>query len=353
MTGSPDNRWLHRFAVFTAAATLFLIWVGGLVTTHGVGLSVPDWPTTYGYNLFFFPVSKWVGGIFYEHSHRLLASGVGLLTVILAVWLWRKEQRRWLRWLGILAVGAVILQGVLGGLRVTQMKDVLGVFHAALAQMFFTLVSAIALCTSGWWRQQGPPKLSIYGAGALRYLFALLTGLIFFQLIVGATMRHQHAGLAIPDFPAAYGRVWPPMDAEFVARCNQGRPEVTALNPITSFQIGLQMAHRLVAFLILGSVAWVAGTARRRLGWSSILTRLSLTWLGLVLLQATLGAATIWTNKAADIATAHVAVGALSLMTGTALALMAARCSRTEPATAACAKPSSRKPEERLAGVRA
>src|SRR5213593_1191489 len=110
MTRSSDNSWLHRFAVMTAVAGLCLICVGGLVTSHGVGMSVPDWPTTYGYNMFFFPFSKWVGGIFYEHSHRLVASGVGLLTVILAVWLWRQEQRRWLRWLGILAVGAVILQ---------------------------------------------------------------------------------------------------------------------------------------------------------------------------------------------------------------------------------------------------
>src|SRR5262245_6568203 len=106
MTSSSDNRWLHRFAAFTAAATLFLIWVGGLVTSHGAGMAVPDWPTTFGYNMFFFPVSKWVGGIFYEHSHRLVASGVGMLTVILAAWLWLREKRRGLRWLGILALAA-------------------------------------------------------------------------------------------------------------------------------------------------------------------------------------------------------------------------------------------------------
>ena len=152
MICSSDNRWLHWFAVLTAVGTFVLIWVGGLVTSHGVGMAVPDWPTTYGYNMFFFPISKWVGGIFYEHSHRLVASGVGCLTVILAVWLWLKEERRWLRWVGIAALAAVIMQGVLGGLRVTQMKDVIGVFHATLAQLFFALVSAIALFTSSWWR---------------------------------------------------------------------------------------------------------------------------------------------------------------------------------------------------------
>src|SRR5689334_2500649 len=117
MTRSTDNPWLARFAVLTALATLALIALGGLVTSHGVGMSVPDWPTTYGYNMFLFPVSKWVGGIFYEHTHRLAASLVGFLTLILAVWLWLKESRAWLRWLGIFALFAVVLQGVLGGLR--------------------------------------------------------------------------------------------------------------------------------------------------------------------------------------------------------------------------------------------
>ena len=355
MTCHSDHCWLHRFAVLTAAATLFLIWVGGLVTSHQAGLAVPDWPTTYGYNMFFFPLSKWVGGIFYEHSHRLVASAVGLLTVILAVWLWLEEERRWMRWLGIVALTAVILQGVLGGWRVTQLKDAIGLFHAALAQLFFALVSAIALGTSRWWRRAASQKLSIYGVGGLRYLFAFVTGLILCQLLVGATMRHQHAGLAIPDFPAAYGKVWPAMDPASVARYNQARGEVSALHPITSFQIALQMVHRIVACLILVSVAWVTGATQRRLGWSSILARLSLAWLGLVLIQTTLGAATIWTNKAADIATFHVALGALSLTTGALLALMAARCSRAEPglATLAATQSTAKALKERPARVSA
>src|SRR5690242_17439126 len=118
MARSVDNPWLNRFACLTAVITLVLVGIGGLVTSHGAGMAVPDWPTTYGYNMFFFPISKWVGGIFYEHTHRLVASGVGFLTVILAVWLWVKEPRAWVRWLGVLAVFAVVLQGVLGGLRV-------------------------------------------------------------------------------------------------------------------------------------------------------------------------------------------------------------------------------------------
>src|SRR5213592_2737457 len=102
---------LHRFALFTAGCTAFLIFVGGLVTSTQSGLSVPDWPTTYGRNMFAFPYSKWVGGIFYEHGHRLLASFVGVLTVILTIWMWAKERRRWVRWLSTAALGAVILQG--------------------------------------------------------------------------------------------------------------------------------------------------------------------------------------------------------------------------------------------------
>src|SRR5882672_7232791 len=333
MTRSSDHAWLHRFAVTTAAATFCLIWVGGVVTSHGAGMAVPDWPTTYGYNMFFFPFSKWVGGIFYEHSHRLLASGVGLLTVILCAWLWVKEERRWLRWLGVIALAAVVLQGVLGGLRVTQMKDVIGVFHATLAQLFFGLVSAIALFTSRWWLQSDNQKMPVYAATGLRYLFATVTGLILLQLMLGAAMRHQHAGLAIPDFPLAYGKVWPATDAESVARYNQARGELTATNPITSLQIGLQITHRIVALLILLSVAWTAAAACRRAGAQSVLGKLSAAWLALILVQATLGAATIWTNKAADLATAHVAVGALSLMNGVVLTLMAARLAKREPAT--------------------
>src|SRR5205085_12483270 len=92
---SPERIWLNRFVWFTAAATLLLICSGGMVTSKGVGLAVPDWPTTFGYNMFLFPISKWIGGIFFEHAHRLIASVIGFLTIIVAVWLWRADARRW------------------------------------------------------------------------------------------------------------------------------------------------------------------------------------------------------------------------------------------------------------------
>ena len=339
MNRPSPNRWLHRFAVLTALATFCLIWVGGLVTSKGVGMAVPDWPTTYGYNMFLFPFSKWTGGIFYEHSHRLVASGVGLMTVVLAVLLWWTESRRWVRNLGVLAVVLVIGQGILGGLRVTAMKDELGIFHATLAQLFFVLVAALALFTSPWWRTTDAATSSFLPrVRSFQRLVAGVTFLILAQLVIGATMRHQHAGLAIPDFPAAYGAVWPASDPESVARYNQARGEVTALNPITAGQIHLQMFHRIVAGLIVGSVAALWWSARRKFPRRSSPARISAVLAGLIVLQALLGAATIWSNKAADIATAHVAVGALSFMTASLLILVAGR---TVPSVASVAAPSA------------
>jgi cytochrome c oxidase assembly protein subunit 15 len=341
MTRSPDNIWLHRFALLTAAATFCLIWVGGLTTSHGAGMAVPDWPTTYGYNMFFFPYSRWVGGIFYEHSHRLVASVVGLMTVVLSVWLWVKEERAWLRKLGLAAVAAVVFQGVLGGLRVTQMKDVIGVFHATLAQLFFVLVCAIALFTSRWWVHRGSSlKLPVYGRGGIRYAFAFVTIMVLVQLIIGATMRHQHAGLAIPDFPRAYGQWWPDVDETSIARYNQARGEVNALNPITAFQVHAQMTHRAVAVAILCAAAWLFGAARRRFR-GTIVSRGAGVWLLMILAQAGLGMFTIWSNKAADVATAHVGLGALSLVMGGMLSIVAwsATCaSACHPAVARASK---------------
>jgi cytochrome c oxidase assembly protein subunit 15 len=391
----PNNSWLHRFALLTALATFLLLGAGGLVTSHGVGMAVPDWPNTYGYNPFFFPFSKWVGGIFYEHTHRLLASVVGMLTGILALWLHGRAARpfmrwtgaallilgianelllpkrwadgvvsgatglvmlgssffwprcepaaKWLRRLGWIAFVAVVLQGVLGGLRVVLSDDALGIYHATLAQLFFALTCSIALFTGKYWQKSfslepqseedllnpktgGASVLASRPAGEkvrlartlapplnLRHWLVGTTALILFQLVLGATMRHQHAGLAIPDFPLAYGRLWPATDPESVARYNERRVEVVAANPITAFQIDLQMAHRIVAALIVGGVGLCAWRVKRIRG---LLGAIVFAWIGLVLVQAALGAATVWSNKAADIATAHVLVGALSLVTG-------------------------------------
>src|SRR5688572_26073612 len=143
---------LHRFSQFVVGCTVLLVLAGSLVTSTGSGLSVPDWPTTYGWNPFTFPPSKWVGGIFYEHGHRLIASGVGFLAIILAAWLWLTQQRRWLAWLGLATLATVIVQGVLGGLTVIFfLPAAVSTAHAGLAEIFFCLTIAIALFTSPQW----------------------------------------------------------------------------------------------------------------------------------------------------------------------------------------------------------
>jgi heme a synthase len=370
-----DNRALRRFAFLTAAATFGLICVGGLVTSHGAGLAVPDWPNSYGYNMFFFPVSKWVGGILYEHTHRLVASGVGFLTTILALWLYGRKARpllrwgglilllggvvsclkypsrpednlelavsglvalvagfvwpkcepspKWLRTLGVIAFFAVVAQGILGGLRVTRLNAELGIFHATLAQLFFVLVCAIALFHTDFWRKL--PVRAVMDQKGLRFLFLTAAGLILGQLVLGATMRHQHAGLAIPDFPAAYGKIWPDTDAASVLKYNQHRIDGESYEAITAFQIVLQMIHRMMALLIFLTVGLAAWMARRELGGQHRLSRLALGWFLLIVIQIFLGAATIWTGKSADIATAHVAGGALSLMSGGLISILAFR----------------------------
>ena len=265
---NTNNPWLHRFAVLTAIITFLLLGVGGLVTSHEAGMSVPDWPTSYGYNMFALPIKFWKGGAFFEHSHRLLASGAGFLTTILAVWLWLKDSRRWMKWLGVVAFLLVVAQGVLGGLRVTLKMDNLGVIHGVVAQSFFILICAIALFTSRFWGNWSAGEKMFCVTRGLRTLVLATTVLIFCQLVLGATMRGQHAGLAIPDFPTAYGKIWPDTSPDAVAHYNAQRMDVNGENPITAFQIELQMFHRIVALTIGILVAFcgvaVVETARRR-----------------------------------------------------------------------------------------
>lgn len=173
----------HRLAVLTAAATGVLIVFGGLVTNTGAALAVPDWPTTFGHNMFLFPPSGMVGGVFYEHSHRLLGALVGLLTVGLAVTLWRGGGR--LRALGIAAVVAVILQGVIGGLRVVLTADALAIVHGPFAQAFFAFVVALALLTSARMAEPAPAV-----DGATRALTVVTAALVYVQIVFGALLTH-------------------------------------------------------------------------------------------------------------------------------------------------------------------
>jgi len=320
-SSSPGQLLLLLWSLLTFSATFLLVCSGGLVTSHGAGMAVPDWPNTYGYNMFLFPISRWVGGIFYEHSHRLIASVVGLMTMILAAWLLAVERRKWVKNLGMASFVAVCVQGLLGGLRVTENMPELGIFHGLLAQSFFCALGVLTLAQTasflqGKWDLLAPDSM-------LRKLVMGITVLIFIQLGIAATMRHEHAGLSIPDFPLAYGKLLPDTSEQAVSAINASRVAADKV-PTTAFQIWLQMAHRLVAVLIfvgVSAAAWRASaTAQQRpiRLWCHV-------WLAMILVQIGLGAWTIWSNKAADVATTHVAVGALTLLLGVILSFRLCR----------------------------
>ena len=370
---------LFWFAVANVVTTFLLVGLGGLVTSHEAGMSVPDWPTSYGYNMFALPIQFWQGGVIYEHTHRLMATFLGVLVVALTRWLGGNASRKPLAIVGIIEVligiliflffpnikavghffvgiGAVVLlaafvwvrnvgsspllmwcgwaafilvqlQGLLGGLRVALYLDWLGVPHGAVAQIFLVLTAAIALFTSRWWMNSANEKQTTVPRG-LRSHILYVTILIFVQLLIAATMRHQHAGLAIWDFPAAHGKIWPDTSAAAIADYNASRPKDLIGKPITAFQVNLQMVHRLVAYLIFLGVMAAAFLTKKKLGAADGLTKFAWFWLALLTLQIGLGAWTVWSNKAADVTTLHVMVGASALLVGALWWLIAAR--RTE-----------------------
>lgn len=295
-------RWLHRFAWFLAASTLLLIAAGGMVTSTDSGLSVPDWPNTYGHFMFSYPLKNMVGGILYEHGHRMIASTVGFLTIILAVWIWKVDPRRWMRRLGVIALAAVIVQGVLGGITVLYFLPApVSVAHAGLAEIFFCLTVAIAVFTSPRWLSPGVPPVA---DRTLRALTFATTALIFVQILLGATMRHTGAGMAIPDFPLAFGRLVPHV-------WNQG--------------VAIHYAHRVGAVLVALAIAAIAGHVFYHHRGRRELTRPAALLLGLVAVQITLGAYVVLSGRQPVINTAHVANGALVLVTSLVLALNSSR----------------------------
>ena len=239
----------HRLALTTVAATFVLILFGGLVTNTGSALAVPDWPTTFGYNMFLYPWSQMVGGIFYEHSHRLLGSLVGLLTLALAALLWREGGR--LRTLGLVAVVAVILQGVLGGLRVVLLKETLAIFHGSLAQAFFALVVAIAALTSA--RARRP-------AGDVDRFTKVLTlagaALVYAQIVFGALITH--AGfIFLHLFGAAFVFAFVPI---VTARLRRSGDAVASLASWALLVLlGVQLALGAGSFVARFTSVWIPG----------------------------------------------------------------------------------------------
>jgi heme a synthase len=289
---------LHRFASFVAACTVILLAAGGMVTSTRSGLAVPDWPNTYGHFMFSFPFEQMVGGILYEHGHRMIASVVGMLTIVLAIWTWRIDERRWVRWLGVGALGTVVLQGLLGGLTVLlRLPAPVSVGHAALAQLFFCITVSLALFTSRGWRSPATPPPS---DAVLRIIAPLTTLMIYAQMLLGATMRHREAGLAIPDFPWAYGHLVP---------------------PFWTADIAIHYAHRVGALVVTAMVIAVAAHVQWWQRHQPLLKRPALLMLGLVVVQVTLGAFVVLTGLQPIVNTAHLVNGALLLAASVVLAL--------------------------------
>jgi cytochrome c oxidase assembly protein subunit 15 len=286
---------IHRFAIVCVAATFTLIFVGGLVTSTGSALAVPDWPLAYGHL-----IPKLEGGVRFEYGHRVVAGVVVILTAILATWSWYSEPRRWVRNVALAAFGLVVVQAILGGITVLLLLPLaIAVAHAATAQAFFCLIVAIAVFTNPRFASAAsesgdhPPHIA--------RLATVTTGIIYIQILIGAVMRHLGAGLAIPDFPLFFGHLVP---------------------PFVSIYVDVNFAHRCGALVVASFVIWLAA---RVIGSRSepYLRSPAYGLLILLVLQVTLGALTIWSGRAVIPTTAHVAVGAALLATCVMLTLRA------------------------------
>jgi cytochrome c oxidase assembly protein subunit 15 len=313
------NRSLHIFAVITAVSTFLLIFVGGLVTSTGSGLSVPDWPTTYGQNMFTYPIDQWVGGIKYEHGHRLFASLVGFLTVILTIWVALKENRKWVRWLTYFSLLAVIIQGILGGLTVIfLLPTAISVSHGMLAQTFFCVVSTIALVTSRWWRD-GTESIDPKSSSPIQMMAIAAVAVVFMQLAFGAILRHTYSGLSVPDFPLAYGQLFPSLSTDALQSYHRQLVDLgikwEADKPAEAYQIVLHLLHRYWAFVVSGVVIILGYRLRTFSNAPAILTKSGMILWVLIGLQFTLGILTVLTRKEVIITSMHVVIGALVLIT--------------------------------------
>ena len=316
--------WLRRFSKFTCLSTLLLIFAGGMVTSTGSGLAVPDWPNTYGYFMFSFPLSQMVGGIFYEHTHRLIASFVGLLTVILSFWLWRSESRKWVKQMGWSALLAVILQGLLGGLTVLFfLPTAVSMTHGILAQTFFCITICIAYVLSKEWSER-KNSIDLPQNKKLFHWSLFAVGLIYLQLILGALMRHTGSGLALMDFPLFAGNLLPILNQETLMTVNSQRFEL-GLNPVTMSQIVIHVLHRLAAIGVSIGIIGLFVNAVRSFRTNRKIWVLPLVLAILLGLQLTLAAFVIWSVSSPLITTLHVWTGALMLGTSVLLVL---RCYR-------------------------
>ena len=306
---SASHNWLRVFSKLTVLSTLFLIFVGALVKSHEVGLSVPDWPTTYGKQMFAFPLSDMVGGIFYEHGHRIVATIVGFFTMIQAIWLGFSYEPKWLKKLGYFVLATVILQGLFGGITVLFfLPPPVSILHGILAQTFFimTIVLAYGLSIERTKRVEKKwPKGLQKGA-------IIIGGSIYIQLILGALMRHTGSGMAIPDFPTM-GGVWIPTFSDNMINNINAILFDLNLDMVSRNQVMIHFIHRFGAVLVTGAIGYYV------FRYHSFLKRHQLPnmtlWLMviIVIIQITLGVATVLSERAPYIASFHVVTGAVLL----------------------------------------
>ena len=304
-------------------STFALLFMGALVTSHGAGLAVPDWPTTFGENMFTYPPTKWIGGIFFEHVHRLVASGIGVLTTLIALWVSLYESRASVRILTYISLIAVIAQGLLGGLTVMyQLPVIVSTMHAVLGQSFFLLT--LLLTTIAWSDFEKKGQLFSFvdtneQRSISRSCFSLIA-LLYGQLFVGALMRHSESGLAIPDFPFMGGSLLPLFTPTAIEKINTMRLAI-GLGDVTQPQVLVHFAHRLLGLcLVLAFSIFLARLIRMRKSIPALWIVGGKLLAFLITIQFTLGAFAIWTHRAPLLTSAHV-VGGAALLGGTALLL--------------------------------
>ena len=300
-----------------AAAIFPLIWVGGLVTTYDAGMAVPDWPTTYGYNMFLYPWQTWLYGpwdLFIEHGHRLFAATVGLLTIVLVVVLFRSERRAWVRRLGLAALALVLFQGWLGGMRVRLDARLLAQLHGCVGPAFFALAAALSVFTSQRWRTlEHAPRTADRRAARLATITTALDNL---QLLLGSQLRHVSPGSSDTSlFPAAvlmhlFVALMVVVHACLLAARLGGRHSRDAW---------LAKPARWLAALVFVQIALGCGTWVVKYGWPAWAAEYSWT-AGYVVTRESL--------LQALVTTAHVATGSLILVTSLTVALRCWRLSR-------------------------
>jgi cytochrome c oxidase assembly protein subunit 15 len=306
MSTSTQNSWLRRFSKLTCYCTLFLIFAGGMVTSTGSGLSVPDWPLSYG--TLFPPM---IGGIFYEHGHRMIASCVGFFTLILALWIQFTETRKWIKVLGFCALGAVILQGVLGGITVLFfLPTAVSVSHGVLAQTFFVLTIFIAYSLSNERKFRQTEEMT-YSASFIKFTIFFIF-LIYIQLIFAALMRHTDSGLAIYDFPKMAGEWLPKFNEATIAKINNWR-FINGYEDVTIAQVMYHLTHRvgaLIIFISAGILNFIGINAclnnKRALNTLFLLNTM-------IFIQILLGITAVLTEKSPIPTSIHVATGAAIL----------------------------------------